>query len=360
MENVALREFYAGKRVFLTGHTGFKGAWLAWWLKELGAEVSGFSLAPQDQRGNLFKLSGLGGAMPSVEGDLADLAALGSAVEAGAPEIVLHLAAQPIVLRSYEDPVETYRSNVMGTVNLLEACRHCASVRTVVVVTTDKCYENREWPWPYRETDELGGRDPYSSSKAMAEIAVSAYRRSFLAARNVGVATARAGNVVGGGDFAPYRIIPDIVEAIGLARPAVLRNPDAVRPWQHVLDALHGYLVLALRLHRDPSLAGAWNFSPRDTTKEHNVLAITKKFIEVIGKGSYEIDPATRRGHEAAYLSLDPSKASQGLGWSPRFSTEGALEATARWYKGHLSDPAGARERTLAEIRAYMQGAAHA
>ena len=361
LEAMELREFYAGKKVFLTGHTGFKGAWLAWWLKELGAEVTGYALAPEDLRGNLFKLSGLGLAVRSVEGDICDLDALRQALDSASPSVVLHLAAQPIVIRSYEDPVQTYRSNVMGTVNLLEACRLSPDVRTVLVVTTDKCYENKEWAWPYRESDELGGRDPYASSKAMAELAVGAYRRSFLAGRGVGVATARAGNVVGGGDFAPYRIIPDIVDSIGRGRPVVLRNPDSVRPWQHVLDALHGYLLLAMRLGADPAgISGAYNFSPRAGSPEHTVLAITRKFIDIIGKGSYEVDPATRRGHEAAYLSLDPSKAAQVLGWEPRFSTGEALAATARWYQGHLQAPGQAQARTLQDIRDFMRGAGHA
>jgi CDP-glucose 4,6-dehydratase len=357
LENVDLKAFYAGKRVLLTGHTGFKGAWLAWWLKELGAEVTGFALGPEDLRGNLFVLSGLGGALRHVEGDLRDLQALRRAVDAAAPELVFHLAAQPIVLKSYEDPVGTYASNAMGTVHLLEACRLCDAVKTVVVVTTDKCYENKEWPWPYRENDELGGHDPYSSSKAMAELATAAYRRSFFAPKGVGVATARAGNVIGGGDFAPYRIIPDIVESLGLGKPVPIRNPDAVRPWQHVLDALHGYLLLGRRLHQDPSLAGAYNFSPRDTSPEHNVLAITQRFIRALGRGSYVVDPSTRRGHEANYLSLDPSKAARMLGWNPQFSTDQALDETARWYQGHLAEPAGARARTLAAIRAYGEAA---
>jgi len=360
VENMELKGFYSGKKVFLTGHTGFKGAWMAWMLKELGAEVTGFSLGPEDVRGNLFKLTGLGQALRSFEGDLADLAALRAALDFAAPEIVLHLAAQPLVIRSYEDPVETYRSNVMGTVHLLEACRLSPGVRTVLVVTTDKCYENKEWPWPYRENDELGGRDPYASSKAMAELAVSAYRRSFFEARGVGLATARAGNVIGGGDFASHRIIPDIVESIGLRRPVVLRNPDAVRPWQHVLDALNGYLQLTMRLHQDPGgLAGAYNFSPKDTSPAHHVLAITKKFIEIMGQGSYTVDPASRLGHEASYLSLDPSKATRVLGWKPFFSTDEALGATARWYQGHLADPGQARERTLKDIRDFMAGTRH-
>ncbi|HTA16878.1 MAG TPA: CDP-glucose 4,6-dehydratase, partial [bacterium] len=327
-----LRAFYSGKKVFLTGHTGFKGAWLAWWLKDLGADVTGYSLEPEDTRGNLFNQTKLASALRSVNGDICDRDALLAALAASGAELVFHLAAQPIVLRSYEDPFETYRSNALGTVSLLDAVRLTPAVKTVLVVTTDKCYENREWPWPYRENDELGGRDPYSSSKAMAELAVSAYRRSFLAAQGVGVASARAGNVIGGGDYAPHRIIPDIVEAIGLGRPVVLRHPDSVRPWQHVLDALHGYLILGQRLHAEPeAYAEAFNFSPRDASPKHSVLAVTQRFIKTLGRGHYEVDEASRRGHEAAYLSLDPGKAALRLGWRQLFSTDEALSLTAEW-----------------------------
>lgn len=357
---MGLKEFYAGRRVFLTGHSGFKGAWLAWWLKELGAEVTGFSLPPQDLRGNLFKLSGLDKSVGSTFGDLCELDSLRRAMDAAAPQIVFHLAAQPIVIRSYEDPLETYRSNVLGTVNVLEACRLSRGLKTLLVVTSDKCYENKERSAPYREDDELGGRDPYSSSKAMAELAVSAYRRSFLAEQGVGVATARAGNVIGGGDFGRHRIIPDIVQALGLGQPVVLRNPDSVRPWQHVLDALHGYLILAMRLDQDPALAGAYNFSPEGNSPRRTVLDITQRFIEVFGRGSYSIDPASRRGHEAGMLSLDSGKAMRSLGWRPQLSTDEALASTARWYRGHLDAPQEAQSRTLQEIREFMREGAHA
>ncbi len=360
MEDLGLKRFYQGRRVFLTGHTGFKGAWMAWWLKELGAEVAGYALPPEDRRGNLYKLSGLDKAMPSTLGDLDDLAGLKGALAASQAELVFHLAAQPIVLRSYEDPVETFRSNALGTVHLLEAARLQPSVRTVVVVTTDKCYENKEWHWPYRESDELGGRDPYSASKAMAELAVNAYRRSFFAGNGVGLASARAGNVIGGGDYAADRIIPDIVEAIATGEPVTLRHPDAVRPWQHVLDALHGYLLLAQRLHGDPQgLGGAYNFSPLDEGARHSVLAVSEAFIARFGKGSVRIDPSTRRGHEAAYLTLDPSKARQALGWAPRFSTREAIETTADWYADVQGKPGSARERVLADLRVFMQRGPH-
>lgn len=356
-----LKSFYAGKKVFLTGHTGFKGAWLAWWLSELGAETTGYALAPEDLRGNLFAQTALAEAIRSEEGDLCDLPALRKALDASRAEIVLHLAAQPLVIRSYEDPVATYRSNALGTVCVMEAARLCPSVKTVVVVTTDKCYENKEQPRPYVEEDALGGHDPYSSSKAMAEIAVSAYRRSFFAPKGVGLASARAGNVIGGGDYAPYRIVPDIVEAIRQGRPVVLRSPEAVRPWQHVLDALHGYLLLAMRLHGGPlEYASAYNFSPSDTSREkHNVLAIADRFIQVMGQGSRVIDAGTQRGHEAGYLALDPAKAIRELGWKPRLSTDEALRQTAEWTLAYFQDPAGARQRTLHEIREFMVRCEH-
>jgi CDP-glucose 4,6-dehydratase len=360
LEAVGLKEFYSGKRVFLTGHTGFKGAWLAWWLKELGADVTGYALAPENLRGNLFLHSGLGDAIRSVEGDLCDRAALSKALASSGADVVFHLAAQPIVLRSYDDPFETYRSNALGTVSLLDAVRVDSNAKAVVVITTDKCYENMEWPWPYRESDALGGRDPYSSSKAMAELAVSSYRRSFFAPKGVGLASARAGNVIGGGDYAPYRIIPDIVEAIGKHRPVVLRNPDSVRPWQHVLDALHGYLLLAQRLHSSPQdYAEAFNFSPRDTSKEHSVLSVTRRFIAAFWRGSVEIDEASRKGHEASYLSLDPSKAEHRLAWRQVLGTDEALAWTAQWYKA-AGDGRQAASHTLADIRAFMKRSQHA
>jgi CDP-glucose 4,6-dehydratase len=356
LEDLGLRAFYKGRKVFLTGHSGFKGAWLAWWLLELGAEVTGYALEPADQRGNLFLQTGLGGQLRSVVGDLDDLAGLRRALDGSAAELVLHLAAQPIVLAGYDDPVGTYRSNAQGTVHLLEAARLCPSVRTVLAVTTDKCYENKERPAAYREGDELGGHDPYSSSKAMAELAISAYRRSFLAAKGVGLASARAGNVIGGGDYAPYRIIPDIVEAISQGRPVLLRNPDAVRPWQHVLDALHGYLLLCQRLSADPAgLAEPFNFSPDATDPSRPVLALAEAFIRHFGKGSVQVDESTRRGHEAVLLSLDNAKARQRLGWRPQLGADEAIQMTAAWYADVAADPARARQRTLADIRAHMQ-----
>jgi CDP-glucose 4,6-dehydratase len=358
---MGVNAFYRGRRVFLTGHTGFKGAWLSLWLRRLDAEVTGYALPPEDARGNLFKLAGLSGLMDSVEGDVCDVEALKAAMARSKAELVFHLAAQPLVLKSYADPFETYRSNALGTVGVLEAARHSPSVRAVVVVTTDKCYENREWPWPYREDDALGGRDPYSSSKAMAELAVSAFRRSFFAEKGVGLASARAGNVIGGGDYAADRILPDIVEAIAQGRPAVLRNPLAVRPWQHVLDALHGYLLLGARLAEEPAAYGeAFNFSPGDTGPEHTVRRVAETFVRAFGRGTIEVDPSTRRGHEASYLSLDSSKARRRLGWRQILPTDEAIAMSAAWYRDVAADPSSARERTLADIAAFRDRSAHA
>jgi CDP-glucose 4,6-dehydratase len=350
----ALENFYRGKKVLVTGHTGFKGAWLCWVLVRLGAKVIGYALPPEDVRGNLYKQTSLADEIKSVEADLKDRAVLERLFKEEKPEIVFHLAAQPIVLSSYDDPVETYETNAMGTVHLLEAARGCDSVRNIIIITTDKCYENREWDWPYRETDALGGYDPYSSSKAMAEIASSAYYRSFFKEKKVGVATARAGNVIGGGDFAPYRIIPDIVESIIKNEAVVLRHPDSIRPWQHVLDALYGYLLLGLHLNTAPEkFSRAYNFSPADADNSFTVERITRYFIDTLGQGEYRIDEETRRGHEAKLLRLDSSRARQDLGWAPHYTIERALAVTAEWYKDYVHD-GNARQKTMDQINTYL------
>ncbi len=354
------KEFYQGKRVFLTGHTGFKGTWLAWWLKRMGAEVTGYALAPEKDRPSLFELTQLQSEVQSVEADLRDYAKLKTSLEASQPQIVFHLAAQALVLDSYQDPRGTYETNVMGTINLLDAIREVPSVRSVVVVTTDKCYDNQEWLWPYRETDALGGKDPYSSSKAMAELAASAYRQSFFNERaDFGLATARAGNVIGGGDFARYRIIPDIVAALGKKQPVVLRHPQAVRPWQHVLDALHGYLQLGQKLWQEPNrFSSAFNFSTLDNSKDHTVQYVTEKFIHILGFGEYQIDPQTRLAPEAHLLQLDSSKARAELGWQPQLLTDQAIEFTVDWYKSYLSQSSAdsLREITFSQIQKFLNG----
>ncbi len=354
MESMELGSFYKGKKVFVTGHTGFKGAWLCWSLLRMGAHVTGFSLPPEDIRGNLYKQTGLADHITSVEGDLADQKLLQESLIRSGAEIVFHLAAQPIVLSSYDDPVETYATNVMGTVHMLEAIRQVNHVKAAVIVTTDKCYENKEWEWPYRETDALGGHDPYSSSKAMAEIATQAYYRSFFKDCKIGIATARAGNVIGGGDFAPYRIIPDIVEAIQKNAPVVLRNPHSIRPWQHVLDALYGYMLLGIKLSENPEKhSTAFNFSPDSTPSRYTVETITGIFIEKLKKGRYEIDETTRKGHEATYLRLDSSRAHAVLGWKPQYLTKEAIEVTANWFVDYIAGK-NLLEATRAQIDAYF------
>lgn len=343
--------FWAGRRVFLTGHTGFKGGWLALWLQALGARVTGYALAP-DGEPCLFDTARVAHGMESRLGDLRDAVALQAALAASEAEIVFHLAAQPLVRESYRDPVNTYASNVMGTVNLLEAVRQQPTVRAVVVVTTDKCYDNREWPWAYRENEALGGLDPYSSSKACAELVTAAYRASFLAQGGVAVASARAGNVIGGGDWAADRLLPDCLRTLAAGQPLTLRHPDAVRPWQHVLDALCGYLLLAESLCQDASLAEAWNFGPADDDARpvRDVVALLAACLGVEARWQA---PQDAQPHEAQLLKLDAAKARGRLGWRPHWRLADALAAVAAWHQHWL---AGGDMRTfcLAQISQHQ------
>ena len=348
-----LSSHYRGRRVLVTGHTGFKGTWLAAWLAEMGAEVTGFSLAPEDSP-SLFDLAKLDLAA-DVRGDVRDAALLERVFESSQPQIVFHMAAQPLVRRSYRDPLFTFSTNLMGTVNLLEACRRAPELRAVVVVTTDKVYENKEWVWGYREDEPLGGRDPYSASKACAEIATAAFRRSYFGEKGApAIASARAGNVIGGGDFCEDRIVPDIVRGIADGRPAVIRNPDATRPWQHVLDALSGYLLLAKRLEEDPTrFAAAWNFGP-DEAASVPVSELATKLLARLGRGEISIstrDPSAP--HEARALRLDTSKARALLGWQPRLSFDAAIELVADFYGRFLADPADVPVTLRGQIAAY-------
>lgn len=351
--------FWAGQRVFITGHTGFKGTWLTLMLHRLGAQVTGFSLDPPSQP-NLFQLSIEGGDIQDIRGDIRDLGRLRQAMYDSAPTVVLHLAAQALVLASYRDPVGTYATNIMGTVHVLEAIRTCASVQAAVIVTSDKCYENREWYWPYRETDHLGGHDPYSSSKACAELATSAYVRSFLDGEGPTVATARAGNVIGGGDWAEDRLVPDIVRALGASTLPCLRHPEAVRPWQHVLEPLYGYLLLAQLMatgRRD--MAEGWNFGP-DVSALRSVGWIAQAMLERWGGLiSVQLDKSPHP-HEAGLLALDSSKARSKLGWKPKLTVQEAVEWTVDWYKSVArSGPDDARSKCLEQIDRYLvlQGA---
>lgn len=334
MSSVLERSF-AGARVLVTGHTGFKGSWLSIWLGELGAEVVGFSLDPPTEPSN-FALSRLSERMLDVRGDVRDLPALQAVMSRHRPHYIFHLAAQPLVLPSYDAPKETFDTNAGGTVNVLEAVRHVDSVQAVVCITTDKVYENQEWSWGYREIDRLGGHDPYSSSKAMAELAIDSYRRSFFRYGNPAVASARAGNVIGGGDFADYRLLPDCIRALMAGEPIQLRHPDSVRPWQHVLESLSGYLWLADRLAmHGQRYAQAWNFAPWELA-EVTSRTIVERAIDLWGGGSWvrADDPQARK--ETTLLRLNWEKAARELGWKPVYDWQTALTATMDWYRRYL------------------------
>ena len=336
VEKVAVNAaFWAGKRVFITGHTGFKGGWLTLWLHGLGARISGYALAPP-ARPNLFELARVNETARSIEADVRDLDSLRLALAGAEPEIVFHLAAQSLVRQSYEEPVATYSTNVMGTVNLLEAVRRAPSVRALVVVTSDKCYENREREQGYREEEPLGGYDPYSSSKGCAELVTAAYRRSFLSrpepgCQPVAVASARAGNVIGGGDWAKDRLIPDILGAFASGRPAQIRNPNAVRPWQHVVEPVAGYLALAEALWREHDAAGAWNFGPRDEDTKPVAWIAEQLRQRWGGSVVWQVDGAPHP-HEAGYLRLDCAKARDRLGWR-RCGTVRHSRRSSRWHR---------------------------
>lgn len=349
------RSYWAAKRVFVTGHTGFMGGWLCLWLQELGAHVTGFALTPPSEP-NFFGVTKLSGELTSVLGDVRDFSALSQAMAAAKPEFVFHLAAQSLVRKSYAEPVNTYATNVMGTVHLLEAVRAAGSVRAVVNVTSDKCYENREWAWGYRESDAMGGYDPYSSSKGCSELVTSAYRRSFftssLESPRAFVATARAGNVIGGGDWAEDRLIPDFVRALTAGIPLKVRNPGAIRPWQHVLEPVHGYLLLAQKLAaRDAGFEDGWNFGPEDADARP-VGWVVDNLVRNWGDGaSWERD-AGKQVHEANYLKLDCSRARQQLGWTPRWALATALEETTHWYRAWTRGE-DMRSFSLSQIRKF-------
>jgi len=328
---------FKSRRVMITGHTGFKGSWLAFLLHEIGAEVLGYALDPAGEKSH-FDLLGLRGSIQHVEADIRDDKRLKNTMCDFQPEFVFHLAAQALVRPSYVDPRTTFETNVMGSVNLLESVRACDSVRSLVYITSDKCYENLEWVWGYRENDRLGGHDPYSASKGAAEIAFSAYARSFFFERpELGAATTRAGNVIGGGDWAVDRIIPDCIRAINSDEPIHLRNPVATRPWQHVLEPISGYLLLAARLYANPAdYEGAWNFGP-PSSEVRTVLEVAEHIVERYGQGSITTDIIENKHHEAQLLQLNCDKAHQCLGWYPRWEVKHTLNMTSDWYKKVLN-----------------------
>lgn len=329
--------FWRNKRVLVTGHTGFKGSWLSLWLQGLGANVCGFALEPPTCPA-LFVEAGVAEGMMSTIGDIRDYESVRDVVQSFQPEIIIHMAAQPLVRLSYREPVVTYATNVMGTVHLLEAARHIGSVRAFINVTTDKCYENKEWIWGYREDDPMGGHDPYSNSKGCSELVTNAYRRSFFETTDIALASARAGNVIGGGDWADDRLVPDILRAFENQQPVTVRNPHAIRPWQHVLEPLSGYLLLAQQLcgEAKQQCAEGWNFGPNDEDARP-VEWIVEHMIACWGDGAAWLRDEGEHPHEASYLKLDISKAKARLGWSPTWDLATALEKITIWHQSWLA-----------------------
>jgi CDP-glucose 4,6-dehydratase len=351
------KSFWRGRRALITGHTGFKGGWLSLWLESLGAEVTGYALAPATSP-NLYEAAEVArGLKESVIADIRDLDRLADVIRKAHPEIVIHMAAQPLVRASYADPIETYSVNVLGTVTLLEAIRRAGGVRAVVSVTSDKCYENREWVWGYRESDPMGGFDPYSSSKGCTELVTAAMRNSFFhpeswSEHRVALASARAGNVIGGGDWAEDRLVPDLVRAFTAGLAAAVRRPDAIRPWQHVLEPLSGYLVLAERLVDDgPDFADAWNFGPEESDARE-VGWLADRVTKLWGDGARCEGDRRVHPHEATYLKLDCSKARARLAWRPRWDLERALEETVGWYRAFYGG-SDVRALSVGQIAAY-------
>jgi CDP-glucose 4,6-dehydratase len=351
MSTMVNADFWRGKRVFLTGHTGFKGSWLSLWLQSMGAQVTGFALQPPTTP-SLFDEAQVAQGMTSIIGDIRDYQAVLTAMQDCRPEIVLHLAAQPLVRYSYQAPVETYATNVMGTVHVLEAARQVGGVRAIVNVTTDKCYENREWVWGYREDEPMGGYDPYSNSKGCSELVTSAYRRSFFQNSGIALGSARAGNVIGGGDWAQDRLVPDILRAFERDAPVVIRNPASTRPWQHVLEPLCGYLMLAEQLFAEgQAWAEGWNFGPHEEDARP-VQWIVEKMVGAWGQGAtWQLDGGTHP-HEAHYLKLDISKVRSRLGWHPRWDLATALAHITGWHRAWLAGDAP-RALCLKQIDQY-------
>ena len=346
--------FWKSKKVFITGHTGFKGSWLSLWLQEMGAVVKGYALEPNTIP-NLFTQANVGSNMDSEIGDITNLNNIAESMKSFNPEVLIHMAAQPLVRLSYQEPALTYATNVMGTVNVLEAARKCSNLKAIVSVTTDKCYENKEWAWGYRENEPMGGHDPYSSSKGCAELVTAAYRKSFFNDENSAfLASARAGNVIGGGDWSADRLIPDILRAFEKNEPVIVRNPLSTRPWQHVLEPISGYLVLAQHLFEEGSnFAESWNFGPKDDDCKP-VSWILGRMITNWGNGAFwELDK-NNNPHEAGYLKLDCSKAAMRLNWYPKWNLELTLESIINWHKHYIAQE-NIQEQCLLEIAKYQK-----
>lgn len=350
-----MRAFWKGKKVLVTGHTGFKGTWICHWLNELGAEVSGFALPPSTEP-SIFKLTNLESKVNSHIGDITDRDAIEKVMVAVQPEIVIHMAAQPLVIDSYDDPVGTYMTNVIGTAHVFEAIRKAKSVRTVVNVTTDKCYENKEWHWGYRENEAMGGFDPYSSSKGCSELLTASYRQSFFNNENIKLASGRAGNVIGGGDWSENRLVPDLVSAISNNETVIIRNPNSIRPWQHVLEPIFGYLKLAEKLHGEngDEFLGGWNFGPHDNGAQP-VSWIADRLCEKWANGAHwKLDnPDNVPPHEAKYLKLDCSKARAELEWEPKLELDTAIDWIVEWHKT-FEDSGDIEAKTIEQIQRFQ------
>lgn len=346
------QDFWQDKRVYLTGHTGFKGSWLSLWLQSMEAKVKGYALKPTTTP-NLYTEANIGDKIESEFGDIRNLKQLQASMIDFNPDIVIHMAAQPLVRLSYKEPVETYETNVMGTVKVLEAARNCTNLKSIVSVTTDKCYENKEWLWGYRENEAMGGHDPYSSSKGCAELVCSAYSRSFLREKGIGLATARAGNVIGGGDWADDRLIPDILKAFEHKQTIIVRNPNSIRPWQHVLEPLSGYLVLAQELYKSPEdYAEGWNFGSQDDDAKPVDWILDKMASKWQGKVNWQLDDNSQL-HEAGLLKLDISKAKSRLHWQPTWHLDNSLERIIKWHQAWMNKE-DMNRYCLEEIKQYV------
>lgn len=351
------KHFWNNKKVLITGHTGFKGSWLTYWLLKMGAKIKGISLPPSTDP-NMYNLVFTNLDLESVFGDIRDLDFLQREIKKFEPDIIIHMAALTIVRESYENPIETFQTNIIGTANILEVARRLKNIRAVLCITSDKCYENKEWHWKYREVDPMGGWDPYSASKGGAELIVSSYRRSFFprekySSHGVAIATARAGNVIGGGDWSRDRLIPDCVRAFSNQEEVIIRNPDAIRPWQYILDLLHGYLLLAENLYIEGNkFIGPWNFGP-DDEDEKSVKFILEYLTSHWGNGvSWKLDESPNP-HEALYLKLDSSKARYELKWAPKLGLEGVLDFVIEWYQAHYNGAHSVREVTDRQIQNF-------